>query len=76
MISIASWKRRKFNESFMERLFDELGISLMKCPVLLDHYRIGFCIIGRGRDWAILLKRIKNLTLACILHIFCFVKFV
>jgi len=30
VISIASWKRRKFNQNFMGRLFDELGINL-KC---------------------------------------------
>jgi hypothetical protein len=27
VISIASWKRRKFNQHFMKRLFDELGLS-------------------------------------------------
>lgn len=27
VISIASWKRRKFNQHFMDRLFDELGLS-------------------------------------------------
>ena len=28
VISIASWKRRKFNQHLMERLFQELGLSL------------------------------------------------
>ena len=28
VISIASWKRREFNQHFMERLFSELGLSL------------------------------------------------
>ena len=28
VISIASWKRRKFNQHLMDRLFDELGLDL------------------------------------------------
>ncbi|WP_281648784.1 hypothetical protein [Parendozoicomonas sp. Alg238-R29] len=28
MISIASWKRRKFNEDLLCRVFGELGLSL------------------------------------------------
>ncbi|MCL1127230.1 hypothetical protein [Shewanella surugensis] len=28
VISIASWKRRKFNQHIMDRLFDELGLDL------------------------------------------------
>jgi len=40
VISIASWKRRKFNESFMKRLFDELGISLtcQKATKIFNRY--------------------------------------
>ncbi|RDH41388.1 hypothetical protein [Zooshikella ganghwensis] len=28
VISIASWKRKKFNQHLMEKLFDKLGLSL------------------------------------------------
>ena len=28
VISIASWKRKEFNQHLMERLFDELGLNL------------------------------------------------
>lgn len=28
VISIASWKRRKFNQHLMDRLFDALGLDL------------------------------------------------
>lgn len=38
VISIASWKRRKYNEHLMYRVFDELGLSLNDEKVM-DTYR-------------------------------------
>ena len=37
VISIASWKRRKFNEHLMDRLFDELGLNV-NCKKILAIY--------------------------------------
>jgi hypothetical protein len=41
VISIASWKRRKFNEHLMDRLFDELGLDVncKKISAIYEQYR-------------------------------------
>jgi hypothetical protein len=40
VISIASWKRRKFNQHLMVRLFDALGLDLSckKVSMIYDQY--------------------------------------
>lgn len=40
VISIASWKRRKFNQHLMDRLFDELGlnVSCKKVSMTYEQY--------------------------------------
>jgi hypothetical protein len=43
VISMASWKRRKFNQHLMIRIFDELGLSLKRLKVTevyerMSHY--------------------------------------
>lgn len=38
VISIASWKRKKFNQHLMGRLFDDLGLS-KSCKKVADVYR-------------------------------------
>jgi hypothetical protein len=40
VISIASWKRRKFNQHLMGRLFDALGLDLscQKVSIIYEQY--------------------------------------